>query len=82
MGLKRSHGSLVCLEVPNKSERVAVVGDVSAVGTRKRGQVAFNINDVLYIGRKRLIEWRIEITVWQTRSILRDEQSREKFALH
>ena len=70
MDLKRSHRSFVCLEVPNKSDQLAVLGDVSAVGTRKRGQVAFNINDLLYIERKRLIEWRLEITVSTTRSIL------------
>ena len=48
LNLKGSHGSFVCLEVPNKSDQVAILGDVSAVGTRKRGQVAFNIRCTLH----------------------------------
>ena len=51
----------VCVEVPTKNDRAVVLGDVSAVGTRS--QVTFNINDVLYIERERLVEWQIEVTV-------------------
>ena len=72
MDLRRSHRLFVCVEVPNKNGRVVVLGDVSAVGTRSQATV--NINDVLYIERKRLIEWRVEVTVWQTCSTLREEQ--------
>ena len=70
MNLRRSHRLFVCVEVPNKNGRV--VGGVSAAGTRSQATV--NINDVLCIERKRLIEWRVEVTVWQTRSTLREEQ--------
>ena len=61
--LKWVHGSFFRLEVPNKSDQVAIFSDVGAVGTSKRCQVAFNIHYVLYIQWKRLIERRLDVTL-------------------
>ena len=54
--LKRFYGSFFRLEIPNKSDQVAIFSDVGAVGTSKGCQVAFNIHNVFYIQWKRLIE--------------------------
>ena len=40
MDLKWFHGSFFRLEIPHKSDQVAIFSDVGAVGTRKRCQVA------------------------------------------
>jgi len=61
------------LEIANESDQIAIFSDVGAVGRRKRGQVAFNVHDVLYIQWKRLVEWRLEVTIRTTRSVLREK---------
>ena len=54
---KRFHGSLLCFEIPYESDQIAIFVNVSAVGTRKRCQVVFNVHDVLHTQWERLVKW-------------------------